>query len=375
VTRLPAIDFVRGLVMLLMTIDHAREYQAGPGLGSVTDPMDLNRVTPFLFFLRWISHFCAPTFAVLMGVGVWLSSRRQLDPAHLLKRGLVLLALEATIINWCWTFNPLWHRYFFQVIAALGFGMLALAATVRLGRATVLTIGAVIVFGHNLLDGISFDPGTWQHYAWSILHQKNVLPLWGGFEFRTTYPVLPIVGLALCGYGMGPWFESLAGRRRLFRAGLVLCALFLVLRTTNLYGDMSQFELSPHPARTLMSLGNTTKYPLSLQFILMTTGPALLFLAKWNREVPFASTLGRVPMFYYIAHLFALHALVWIYAFALGYRWADFAPMRNFGGVPVGVTFPLWVTVPFALGTAVLLWPLCRWYASIRSRYPALRYL
>lgn len=363
-----SIDFVRGLVMVLMTIDHAREYQAGPGLGLVTDPMDLARVTPGLFFLRWISHFCAPVFALLMGVSVWLSGqRRPALSSHLFRRGLVLLALECTIVNWAWTFNPFWPRYFFQVIAALGCGLLALSLAVRWPRAVVLGAGLAIVAGHNLLDGIFFAPGTAMHYVWSILHQKNVLPLWGGFEFRTTYPVLPVVGLALCGYGIGAWFSG--SRDRLWRLGWILIALFLVLRVSNLYGDPGRFDGS------LLSLGNVTKYPLSLQFILMTVGPALLLLSRVQPREGFLTLLGRVPMFYYVLHLVALHAFIWLYAFALGYRWADFAPMRNFGGVPVGVGFPLWVTVPFALGTALLLWPLCRWYANVRSKHRLLAYL
>jgi len=349
--------------MILMTIDHAREYQAGPGLGLVTDPMDLDRTPPLLFFLRWISHFCAPVFALLMGVSAGLG---QAASAQLWKRGVVLLALEATIINWSWTFNPLWPRYFFQVIAALGFGMLTLAVFVYWPRQVALATGGAIALLHNTLDGISFTPDTWQHYVWSVLHQKNVLPLGGGFEFRTTYPILPVAGLALVGYGLAPWFATADGRRRLTQLGWALCAGFLILRMGNLYGDRSPFT------GTWMSLGNVTKYPLSLQFMAMTIGPALILIANVRRRCEPVELLGRVPLFYYVGHLYLLHALIWLYAVVLGFRVPD--PV-NFGGVPAGVGFPLWVTVPFALGAAALLWPACRWYARVRPSHRWLSFL
>lgn len=378
VGRYPTIDLLRGLVMVLMTIDHAREYQAGPGRGLVSDPMDLDVVTPGLFFLRWISHFCAPVFALLMGCSVWASSGKrdtQTLSRHLLQRGFVLLILEATIINWCWTFNPFWPRYFFQVIAALGFGLLALAGAVRFPHRVAMAAGAAIVLGHNLLDGISFAESSWQHYVWSVIHQKNVLPLAGGFEFRTTYPVLPVIGVALCGFGLGPWLSTEPGRKRLLWLGASAMVVFLLLRLTNWYGDPSPFVYVPgDPLRTLLSLGNVTKYPLSLQFILMTTGPALVALALGRWRVPAIELLGRVPMLYYVLHLAALHILVWAYAWLLGYRWTDFDLQRNFGGVPTGVGFPLWVTVPFALATVALLWPACKWYDRVRPRHRWLSY-
>jgi uncharacterized membrane protein len=348
------IDILRGLVMVLMVIDHTQEYQAGPGRGLVTDPMNLAITPGLVYFWRILAHFCAPTFALLMGMSAYLSRASQ---GRMFWRGVMLLGLEATVMNWAWTFNPLWHRYFFQVIAALGCGLIALAGVSRLGLRVVGILGVVLVFGHNLLDGIGFAAGTWQHYVWSILHVKNVLPLWGGFEFRTTYPILPVVGLAFCGYALGMWMEE---KRRLWKLGVLVSGLFIVLRATGIYGDPHAWDGS------LASFFNVTKYPLSLQFMLMTLGPALLLL-DWLRDKRqgWLEQLGRTPMFFYVAHLVLLHAAALMVGVLLGGK-IDLA--TRFGGVPDVVHFPVWATAGWALAATTLLWPVCRAYEQWRQR-------
>jgi uncharacterized membrane protein len=381
--RLREIDILRGLVMVVMTIDHAREYSAGPG--GLGDPMDLAAVSPLLFGMRWISHFCAPVFVFLMGVSAYLSvARRPLAEAsrQMAIRGCLLLAIEFTVVAWAWTFNPLWPRQFFQVIGAIGVAMVALAAALRWSRGWQAGVGLAICLGHNAFDSVRFSSGTAAHYVWSFLHQRNVLPLGGGFEVRTTYPVLPIVGLALLGYAAGPWFRGLsaeAAKRVLFRAGLLACAVFLALRLTNSYGDASRFQVQSDWLFTLFSLGNATKYPLSLHFMLMTVGPALLFLG-WAHGRSFSrtawlETLGRTPMFYYIAHLWTLHALAWAAALLGGYPLHSFDVSARFGGMPEGFGFPLWATLPFSFLTTALLLPACGWYAERRKRSAWLRLL
>jgi uncharacterized membrane protein len=372
-TRYDRIDLLRGLVMVIMTIDHVREYSAGPGVLPLGDPMNLNQVSPLLFVLRWMAHFCAPTFAFLMGISGFMAASRR-SPAerrrYFVTRGLVLLALEFTIVNWAWTFNPLWHRYFFQVIAALGVGMIALGLVSNLPRRTVLIIGLVMAFGHNAFDWVRFDPQTWMHYAWSLFKQKNVLPLFAGFEFRTTYPVVSIVALAFCGFGIGAWFrEPDGGRKKLLISGLALCALFLLLRLTNLYGDPYRFEPQSSGLYTLFSILNTTKYPLSLQFMLMTIGPAMLFLAL-KVQLPWPSlfrTLGRVPMFYYVAHIVIAHVVAWMVALLAGYPLSALNVVERYGGIPAGFGFPLWATVPLSLMLTIALLPACQWYAKLRD--------
>lgn len=372
--RIASIDLVRGAVMILMVVDHAREYSSGPG--RVGDPMQLDQVTPLLYLLRWVSHFCAPVFALLMGVSAGLQNA----PAkQLLLRGAVLIALEFTIIDWSWTFNPLWPRKFWQVIAALGASSILLGALVPLGRRAVVVCGLAIVGLHNLFDGVAFAPGTAAHYVWSFLHQKNILALGGGFEVRTTYPFLPLAGVVMLGYALAPWFRDLpaAGRRKLALTGAGACLLFLLLRTVVGYGDPHPLESGGGIARTLQSLGNVTKYPVSLQFVLMTVGPALLALAALAkaRGPAWLAALGQAPMFFYIGHLYALHAIALVWAAAQGLPMPGLT--ARFGGIPEPFGFPLWVTIPFALGTTALLLPACRWYGRLRAsrRFAALRYI
>lgn len=355
--RIPVIDILRGAVMVLMVIDHARDYAAGPG--QVSDPMDLATVSPFLYLLRWLTHFCAPVFAFLMGTSAALS--RRTTAGRLAWRGLLLLLLEFTLVDWAWNFYPPFPRKYFQVIAALGMANLLLAALWRLGPKVILAVGLLLVFGHNLLDGLRFADGSWQHYGWSFLHQRNVLPLPGGWEVRTSYPFLPIAGVALAGYGCGAGL--FASRRRLWQAGAGMLLLFLLLRLPNLYGDQSQFLWSTDWGLTLRSLGNVTKYPFSLQFVLMTLGLAFLAAAgaySWRNAA--LESLGKTPMFFYVVHLYLLHAGALAAAWALGYGWGDFG--ARIGGLPVAFGFPLWLVLPITAVTTAVLLPACRWYGQ-----------
>lgn len=364
-SRERSLDLLRGLVMVFMIIDHTQEYQAGPGKGLITDPMDLAVTPGVIFFFRWLSHFCAPAFTMLMGISAYLSASRK-EPGeasrHLLVRGVLLLVMELTVMNWAWTFNPLWHRYFFQIIGALGVSMIVLAGAVHVPRAAVAGAGLALVALHNLFDAVRFEAGSAAHCIWSFLHQKNVLALWAGYEIRTTYPVIPVVGLALCGYAMGKWWTE--NRGPIARTGLVLTALFVMLRWTNFYGDAAPFVPGPDGLRSFV---NVTKYPMSFQFICMTIGPALLFLA-WARErtSPVLEQLGRTAMFFYIAHLVLLHLLAVGAGLLLGEP-IDLA--HRFGGIPDGVHFPAWATAPLALLVTAMLYPLCRWYEPRRWRY------
>ena len=374
--RAVAIDVLRGLVMVIMVVDHAREYAAGPG--GLGDPMDLRAVSPLLFWMRWAAHFCAPVFVLLAGVSARLQGMRVAHgelSRHLALRGLVLVALEFTLVDWGWTFNPAWPLKFAQVIWGIGLSLLALAALVRLPPRVVLVVGLAIVAGHDLLDGVRVTGDGPLRWLWSVLHQREVLPLGGGFSVRTSYPVLPLIGLTAVGYGIGAWWgrdvASRARRRRLAWAGAGAIALFLTLRLTRLHGDPHPMTFGPELGTTVLSLLNVTKYPISLAFALMTLGPALLLLAAWDRAVPDwtrpAALLGRVPMFFYVAHLWALHALALLAALLLGFPPAAFDLTRRFGGVPEGFGFPLWVTIPFALGTVALLYPACAWYDRLRA--------
>ena len=353
--------------MVLMVIDHARDYSAGPGV--VADPMDLGAVTPLLFVMRWLAHFCAPVFALAMGASVYLSARgrpKEAVAAKTWRRGLLLVLLEFTVIDWAWNFYPLWPRKFFQVIGALGISLVILSAFVRWDRRWALAVGAGIVALHNLTDGVRFDPASAAHYVWSFLHQKNVLPLGGGFEVRTTYPFLPVAGVALLGYGFGEWIAH--GGRRLVMGGVAMLGAFFALRLGIGYGDASLFAMQRDALFTVFSALNVTKYPLSLQFVLMTLGPAWIVLGLRERYDGWLDRvlrqLGRVPMCFYIVHLYLVHAFALIWAAVAGLGGPDW---RRFGGIPAGFGFPLWVTIPFALFVVAATYPVCRWYEALRG--------
>jgi len=368
-TRHAGIDLLRGIVMLLMVIDHARDYAAAPGTPG--DPMDLSVVGPGLFFTRWISHFCAPVFALLMGVSVHFSARSRTPQnlsRHLAVRGLLLLLLEFTLVDWGWTWNPLWPRKFFQVIGALACSLWGLAIFTRLGRIPTLAAGVLIVTLHNLTDGVRFPDGTALHYLWSFVHQRNVLPLFAGFEIRTSYPFLPVMGVAFLGYGLAPW---IAERNRAIRSlGVGLIVAFPILRLIG-YGDPHPMQFDSHLGLSAMSLLNVTKYPLSLQFICMTVGPALLFLDwTYNRSFPrlrAVVTLGRSPLLFYVAHLWLLHAIALAGALLAGYPAASIHLLTQFGGRPEGFTMPLWMVFPFAALTTWMLLPVCRYWEARRT--------
>jgi uncharacterized membrane protein len=363
------LDLLRGIVMLLMTMDHARDYAGLPGFPP--DPMDLSAVGPALFMMRWLTHFCAPVFALLMGTSVYLSSLRR-SPAeltkHLFVRGLVLIVVEFTLVDWGWSWNPFWPRKFFQVIGALGCAMIALAYATRLGRKVTFITGCLIVTLHNLTDGVHFPADSAMWYLWSFAHQRNVLPLGGGYEMRTSYPFLTIVGVAFLGHGLG---QSIAeGDRRLGQLGAALVGVFLVLRLLVGYGDPNPFRPQSSTVMTILAALNVTKYPLSLQFIAMTLGPAFLFL-RWVEHPPirlgWITALGRMPLPYYVLHLWLLHGLALVGALAAGYPLSSMNAVAHYGGRPPGFGFPLWVTIPFAAITVVLTYPLCRWYERQKS--------
>jgi uncharacterized membrane protein len=387
--RAEAIDVLRGLVMVVMTVDHARDYitTPGPPLG---DPMDLATVAPLLFWLRWAAHFCAPTFVLLAGVSARLQGQRLAAGAlsrHLAVRGLVLVALEFTLVDWGWTFAPtVWPMRYAQVIWGIGVSLLVLAGLVRvLPARAVAALGIAVLAGHNLLDGVRVDGGGALHYLWAVLHQRDVLPLGGGYTVRTSYPVLPLVGLVAAGYGLGGWYAPAvvpARRRRVLAAlGAAAAALFLALRLTNAYGDPHAAVRYADAGTTAMSVLNVTKYPMSLSFALMALGPVLLLLAAWDRGAPRwtrpAALLGRVPMFYYVAHIWALHALTLLAALLAGYPIAAFDFGARIGGVPEKFGIPLPATVLFALATAALLYPAAAWYDRLRAsrRHAWTRYL
>jgi len=314
--RIDAIDTLRGMVMALMLVDHVREFfylhrQVG-------DPMDLASVDPALFFTRLASHWCAPIFVFLTGVGAWCYGQKFADPRpaisrYLLKRGLFLVVLELTVINFAWTFAFPPKMLYLQVIWAIGLSMLALAVLLWLPRGWQFVVGIAIVAGHHLLDAVHVAPGEAGQVLWAILHDRAVIDFLG-VPARTSYPVLPWFGVILLGYAAGPLYARTVApawrARWLIASGGGALLLFLSLRWLDVYGDHPRQAAEGLLGQT-MSWLNLTKYPPSLLFVLLTVGSGLLLLAaleRWPRS-RFWSDFGRVPMFFYVLHLYLLHGL------------------------------------------------------------------
>ncbi len=363
--RISAIDTLRGLVMALMLVDHVREFFYLHQ--QVSDPMDLGSVDPALFFTRLASHWCAPIFVFLTGLGAWCYGQKFADPrpatsVYLLKRGLFLVLLELTLINFAWTFSWPPRIIYLQVIWAIGLSMLALALLLWLPRLWQFVLGIAIIAGHHLFDGLHLNPGDTGQVLWAILHDRSLIELFG-LQARTSYPALPWFGVILLGYAAGPLYARSASpelrRRWLLPAGLGALLLFLLLRALDVYGEHPR-----QPADTLlgqlMSWLNLTKYPPSLLFLLLTLGTGLLLLVRLERRpLPrFWSDLGRVPMFFYVLHLYLLHGL---YLLCLQIWGPNQGSRYGFEQV-----WPIWLTAALVLLT---IYPLCHSFAAYKRQH------
>ena len=362
--RLHHIDLLRGVIIIFMILDHAMVYCHDY---FVNDPMDVPGTEPMIFLSRFLSHFCAPLFVFLAGVSAALTENRFENSrdfaSSLIQRGLVLILLEFTIISWSWSFNPSFPMLYAQVIWAIGWGFVFLGILRLLDLRFVLITGVLIVLGHNFFDGIRFQDNTWMHYLWSVLHQKNVLALPFDFKVRTTYPVLPIIGLMCLAFMAGRYYISQNFSQKSEKHALgtgIACLLgYAVLRSLNLYGDSSQFVVHDSTVFTLMSFLNPTKYPLSLQFMLLTIGTGLIVLFFFKRVKPtfsesFLQILGKTSMFSYIVHLYLLHLISWLLIPILGFEFSDMTYGRTLIGLPEGFGLSYGATYFFAFVVVLL---------------------
>ncbi|WP_087121746.1 DUF1624 domain-containing protein [Brevundimonas sp. SH203] len=368
VGRIRSIDALRGLVILLMLVDHAREFFFIHA--QVSDPMDVETTSPALFFTRLSAHLCAPVFVALTGLGAWLYGNKQAGggnganaaSAFLLKRGLFLVVVELTVVNFAWTFSIAPELIYLQVIWAIGLSMIALAALVHLPRPVLIVVGLAIVLGHNLLDPISIAAGQPGHVIWAMLHDRGFIDLpWGG-QARTSYPLLPWIGVAALGYAIGPWFAGEQRRRlrRLVLTGMSALALFIILRAINLYGD-APWAVQATPIQTAMSVLNLTKYPPSADFLLLTLGVGALILAgletAQGRLVGMLAVFGGAPLFFYLIHLYGLHLLNLAVLVLFGANQGDGFAVPGVGGV--------WL---LAALVAVPCWFACQWFGGVKRR-------
>ena len=368
--RVESIDLVRGMVMVLMVLDHVRDFFGD----SRVDPTDLAETTPALFFTRWITHFCAPTFVLLAGIGASLRgarrSRGELS-RYLLVRGAWLIFLEQTWGN-VFLFFTYPHFVLALVLWAIGWSMIALAALIYLPRAVTGLLGVAMIAGHNLFDGVRFD-GNLASPIWGILHAPGLRRLPGDIPILVGYPLIPWIGVMAIGYAIGPLFLRPTGRRRpiLFAAGLGAIAGFVVLRALNGYGDPRPWSTQANPVFTAMSFLNCQKYPPSLLFLLMTLGVSGLGLAALDRGagrlVAPLRVVGRVPLFFYLLQWPLAHGLAVLAATLRGdsIGWMfRFPPFQS----PPGYGESLLTVYLFWAITVLLLYFPSRWYAVRRDR-------
>jgi len=372
--RLDSIDLLRGIAMVLMALDHVRDFFTNVRF----DPLDLTQTSTALFLTRWITHYCAPGFVFLAGTAAFLSlsrgrSRGQLSQ-FLLTRGLWLVFLELTVVRFAWLFNLDYSLSFGQVIWAIGWSMVVLSLLVRFPAIWSAVFGVAIIALHNLTDTIEPDSFGSLSWLWKILHVQEQIQLGSGAVFVTAYPLIPWIGVMAAGYAFGEivrW-EPARRRRAFLWIGGVATGLFLLLRVSNIYGDPSLWEVQPSAHLTILSILNTTKYPPSLLYLLMTLGPAILLLPLLERWrgwlVQALIVFGRVPLFYYVLHIIVGHALAVLAALASGHDpWFMFANNPPWEW-PEGFGFSLPVVFAIWIGVVVGLYPVCRWFAAVKRK-------
>lgn len=341
--------------MVLMALDHARDF-FGDGR---RDPTALATTTVPLFLTRWITHFCAPVFVLLAGTSAYLMLSRgdgeRAVSKFLLTRGLWLIVLELTVIRVAWFFDLTWRFTALQVIWAIGWSMIGLAALVFLRPRVVGALGVATIALHNLLDHHALGP----KWLASILHAPGLLEPASGYRLFVVYPLIPWIGVIAVGFALG---EIVSERRKLLWLGAATTAAFVVVRGLNRYGDPRPWSGELHP---VLSFLNCQKYPPSLAYLLMTLGPALIALALLEKRASRPlEVIGRVPLFYYIAHLYLLHTLALLGAWWLRGESILGRPFFAGGGVRAGLPG---VYLGWLLALAIL-YPLCRWYAALKLR-------
>jgi uncharacterized membrane protein len=380
-SRLTSIDALRGAVMIIMALDHIRDFFHADAM--VFSPTDLTQTTPFLFLTRWITHFCLPVFMFAAGLGAFLSGQRKTRAQlsrFLLTRGLWFVVLELTVMQFSYNFN-FSSRFLVLLLILWIFGlcMMAMAALVYLPVRWLAVLSVAIIVLHNCLDGMNaMRLGSWG-WAWRLLHQPGVVPV-AGRPVLVTYTLVPWIGVMAACFCFGQVFllQPQARRRIMLRLGFGMTIGFFLLRAINHYGDPIPWSQQKSLVFTVLSFFNCTKYPGSLDFLLMTLGPALLALAYLDRR-SFTPTnplivFGRVPLFYFILHFYLIHAIVVVAAF-LRYGSAAagfiFNPVPAMGGprqlFPADFGYRLWVTYGVWILTLALLYPLCRWFAKIKA--------
>lgn len=381
--RINSIDTMRGLVMIIMVLDHVRDMLHTTSI--TRSPTDLTTTTPLLFFTRWITYLCAPVFVFLSGTSAYMSFNKSHDLTasrkFLFTRGLWLIVIEFTLVNFGLWFDIHFNVFLFDVIAAIGFGFIILSLLLPLQPKTIGIIGLVIIFLHNLAP---FVPG-----AETSLLKKILMPFLApaAFPFAAKkifvmgYPPIPWLGIMLTGYGAGYLFlQDIAKKKKIFlMLGLGSLFLFILLRFINVYGDTFPWATQKTGLFTFLSFINLTKYPPSLDFCLLFLGIMFLLLTVFegmkNRFTAIATVYGQVPLFFFIIHWYIIHPIVFLMVYLQGYKTTDMLFGFNFGRPKEGSGLPLWAIYLIWLAVVALLYPICRWYGKYKTQHRDVKWL
>jgi len=370
--RIESIDVLRGIVMIVMALDHVRDYFHYDAF--LYDPTDLTKTNGLLFFTRFITHYCAPVFVFLAGISAYLhgAKKSKNELAHyLFTRGIWLVFAELFIITLAWTFNPSYPVFHLQVIWAIGVSMIALSAMIFMNRRLILIAAVALIAGHNLLDTVHLPGSNSASLLWRLLHEPGDFTI-GKLTIFVRYPLIPWVGIIAVGYCFGNLYDygynSKKRRQELLSVGFTAIALFFFLRIFNVYGDAAHWTSQKNLFFTFLSLLNVTKYPPSFLYILITLGPAMIFIAlaekPLNRLTNKIAVFGRVPFFYYVIHLYLIHLFALIGAKVSGYHWWDMilssrvnrvAALKGYG-FNLSIVYIIWILL------VLFLYPLCKWF-------------
>ncbi len=378
--RIQSIDLLRGLIMIIMALDHTRDFFHKEGLTG--DPLNADTTTSILYFTRWITHFCAPTFVFLSGLSAWLQSQRKTKKElsrFLISRGFWLIFVDLTIMSLGLTADIHFSYFVLETLWSIGASMVILGLVIRLPFNVILALGLIIFFGHNLLDFAENVREGNVPIWWSLLHRVNIVPLWGNHSLFIFYPFLSWTGLMLLGYCCGKLFTDTTPERRkkiLRTTGITAILFFIALRWTNIYGDPRPWVEQKTTLKTFFAFMNVQKYPPSLLFLCATVGPGLIFLAlvknTGSKLVKVISVYGRVPFFYFIVHFYILHIATVIMYLSRGHSLAE--GMAGIPGLPfkfaapgegysLAVVYAIWVAV------VIIMYPLCKWYDNYKTNH------
>jgi len=367
-----------------MALDHVRDFMHTTSMSQ--SPTDLQTTTILLFMTRWVTHLCAPTFVFLSGISAYIAFKKNNNISEsrsfLFKRGIWLVILEFTFINFTLWFDIHFRFMIMEVISAIGLSFIVLSLLLKLPSRTIGIIGLLIIFCHNLLQAVTIPANSIAIFFSSILFRPFLMQVTPSFSFFTAYPLIPWLGIMLSGFACGEFFEIPAERRiKIFlRVGLATLFVFTIIRFINIYGDPSKWVIQRSSLFTILSFINTTKYPPSLLFILLFLGITFLVLyiseKVQNRFSDFLMVYGRVPLFYFLIHLFIIHSLMFLMLRIQGFGSSDmlFGAFNNGrpktgGGVELPIIYLIWLSV------VLLLYPVCKWYGRYKSEHKENKFL